>query len=90
MEQKDRLLRPDEIPNELVSDLFPMDNSDKVAELFNRWGRNKQDIIREQDVKTTSKIYEWGSQICNAHYDKILKRGGQVRRCCYKCWQSLL
>ena len=52
-------------------------------------GPQQKEIYEAGRQSAIKEIFEWGSEICNEHYDKILKRGGQVRRCCYECWQSL-
>lgn len=50
---------------------------------------NWTELIERVGQAQLRKLYQWGSETCTEHYDKILKRGGQLRRCCYMCWQTL-
>jgi len=72
-----------------------------LASEFVVWGADEEEyaiftipLLRSQDAKSIStykkELYRWGSEICTEHYDKMLKRGGQPRRCCYQCWQRLV
>ena len=48
----------EDIPYAVVSDLFPLDNADKVAELFGRWGKNKKDIVQALEEAILKKMLE--------------------------------
>lgn len=55
---EDRLLTVDEVPYKAISDLIPVDTTDKVVELFTRWTKNKVEVAQTQDAKTASIVIE--------------------------------
>jgi len=86
---------PDELP--VISDeRLEVEVADKLAEYFKDpvddpccYCKAAKAVIPIIQKAERERIYAWGGEICHAHYDRVLKLGGQVRRCCYKCWQAL-